>query len=116
MEAFATVADVEARWRVMDPSEKKRAEVLLQDASAIISSAIGQSGIEVDGYDKIQNANLVRVCCSMVLRVMEPDVPQEAWGVGSVTPKPGALYLTKQEKQSIGIGRGRISFASASGA
>ena len=116
MEAFATVNDVEDRWRVMDPSERKRAEVLLSDAAARIMSELKPAGIVIDGYDKLQNANLVRISCDMVMRVMEPNSPQEAWGVGSVTPKPGAVYLTKQEKLSLGIGRGRISFASASGA
>jgi hypothetical protein len=115
MEAFATVKDLESRWRVMDSAEKKRAEVLLQDAAAIIASEMKYSGVKVDGYDKEQNANLVRVSCEMVLRVMEPDVPQEAWGVGAVVPRPSALYVSKQEKKSLGIGRQRIGVLSMMG-
>ena len=65
--------------------------------------------------DEIQAANLVRVSCEMVLRVMEPDVEQEAWGAGSVTPKPAALYLSKQERKSLGNGGARIGTVSAFG-
>ena len=110
MEAFATVNDLESRWRVMDAAEKKRAETLLMDAAIIIMEELERSRIEIDPEDERQAANLVRVSCDMVLRVMEPDVPQEAWGVNAVVSRPGALYISKQEKRSFGIGRQRIGF------
>lgn len=116
MEAFATVNDVEDRWRVMDPSERKRAEVLLVDAAALIASEMKRLSVEIDGSDKVQTRNLVRVNCDMVLRVMDPEAPQEAWGVGSIVARHKEVFLTKQERNSIANRRGRICFASASGA
>lgn len=117
MDAFATVKDLESRWRVMDSAEKKRAEVLLQDAAAIISSALNQSGVKIDGYDKTQNANLVRVSCAMVQRAMaQGDGEQEhAWGGNLVMNPSGDLYLSKADKRSLGIGRMRVGFASPFG-
>ena len=117
MDAFATVNDLESRWRAMDPSEKKRAEVLLQDAAAIISSALNQSGVKIDGYDKTQNANLVRVNCAMVQRAMaQGDGEHEnAWGGNLVMNPSGDLYLSKADKKSLGIGRMRVGFASPLG-
>lgn len=116
MDAFATVADLESRWRVMDATEKKRAEVLLVDAAAMIAAEMERFSIVVDDKDEKQARNLVRVSCDMVLRVMDPDAPQEAWGVGSVVPRHGVLYITKQERNSIVNRRGRVCFASAFGA
>lgn len=115
MEAFATVGDLESRWRVMDPSEKKRAEVLLVDAAAMIAAEMERFGIAVEDKDEKQARNLVRVSCDMVLRVMDPDAPQEAWGVGSVVARHSSLYITKQERNSIVNRRMRVGFASPFG-
>lgn len=118
MDAFATVSDLESRWRVMDSSEKKRAEVLLEDAAAIISAHMAQSGVKIDGYDKTQKANLVRVSCAMVQRAMaNGDGQQEhAWGGNIVANPSGDLYLSKSDKKTLGIGRFRIGFVSPLGA
>lgn len=117
MEAFATVEDLESRWRVMDASEKKRAGVLLEDAAAIIAAALEQSGIKVAGDDEVQAANLVRVSCAMVQRAMAQGdgEQQHAWGGNLVTNPSGDLYLSKADKRSLGIGRCRIGFASPFG-
>lgn len=114
MEAYATVNDLEARWRPMDQSEKKRAEALLQDAAAIIAANMGQSDVKVDGYDKVQRANLVRVSCAMVQRAMaQGDGQQEhAWGGNLVTNPSGDLYLSKADKKALGIGGSRVGLAS----
>ena len=116
MDAFATVKDLESRWRAMDSSEEKRAEVLLEDAAAMIAAEMERFGIAVDDKDEKQARNLVRVSCDMVLRVMDPEAPQEAWGVGSVVPRHNELFITKQERNSIVNRRGRIGFASMLGA
>ena len=117
MDAFATVGDLESRWRVMDSYEKEKAEVLLQDSAAIISSRMEQSGVKVDGYDKTQKANLVRVSCAMVQRAMaNGDGQQEhAWGGNIVANPSGDLYLSKQDARSLGIGKFRIGFVSPFG-
>lgn len=117
MEAFASVQDLENRWRPMDSSEKKRAEALLLDAAAIISAAMSRSGVKVDGYDKVQKANLVRVSCAMVMRAMgQGDGEQvNAWGGNIVANPCGDLYLAKADRKSLGLERMRVGFASPFG-
>ena len=117
MEAFATVSDLESRWRTMDASEKKRAETLLEDAAAIIAASMEQSGVKVAEDDEIQAANLIRVSCAMVQRAMaQGDGEQEhAWGGNIVMSPSGDLYLSKADRKSLGIGRCRIGFASPFG-
>ena len=114
MDAFATVKDLESRWRAMDQTEKKRADILLQDATAIIASALKQSDIAVDDKDETQAANLVRVSCAMVQRAMaQGDGEQEhAWGGNIVLNPSGDLYLSKADKKSLGIGSQRVGFVS----
>lgn len=110
MEAFATVKDLEQRWRVMDSAEKSRAGVLLQDAAAIITAAMQRSGVKLDEKNETQAANLVRVSCAMVQRAMaQGDGEQEhAWGGNLVTNPSGDLYLSKADRKSLGIGGARI--------
>lgn len=113
MEAFATVKDLESRWRVMDASEKRRATVLLEDAAALIMA----NGVKVDEEDEAQMSNLVRVSCAMVMRAMgQGDGEQQhAWGGNLVANPCGDLYLSKQDKKSLGIGVARVGFVSVLG-
>lgn len=117
MKSFASAEDLEVRWRTMTPSEKRKADVLLSDAAAIIASALEQAGIEIDSEDDMQAANLVRVSCSMVQRAMAQGdgEQQHAWGGELVMNPSGDLYLSKSDKKSLGIGRARIGFASMCG-
>lgn len=118
MDAFATVDDLAARWRhVMDSSERGQAATLLGDAAAIIAAALGRSGVAIDPEDEVQAANLVRVSCSMVQRAMaQGDGEQEhAWGGNLVANPSGDLYLSKQDRASLGIGRARIGALSMAG-
>lgn len=114
MEAFASVKDLESRWRVMDSSEKARASVLLKDAAAIIVAALDQSGVEINEYDETQAANLVRVSCAMVQRAMAQGdgEQQHAWGGNLVMNPSGDLYLAKADRRSLGIGGARIGVLS----
>ena len=114
MEAFATVNDLESRWRTMDASEKKRAAILLEDAAAIIAASLEQSGVEVAKDDEVQAANLVRVSCAMVQRAMaQGDGEQEhAWGGNIVANPSGDLYLSKVDRKSLGLERMRVGFVS----
>lgn len=113
MDSFATVSDLEARWRDLDDSERDRAEVLLGDASAFISTQLLRAGIPIEG-DEIQAANLKTVCCAMVRRIMGVD--EEFYGVtqfsktagsftasGTAANPNGDMYLTGSEKTLLGI-------------
>lgn len=117
MEAFASVKDLESRWRNMDPSEESRAKVLLVDAAAIILAALDQAHIEINEEDEVQAANLVRVSCAMVQRAMaQGDGEQEhAWGGNLVMNPSGDLYLAKADRRSLGIGGARIGVLSMLG-
>lgn len=117
MDAFATVKDLESRWRTMDPGETARAGVLLMDATAIIMAALEQSGIKVNEKDELQAANLVRVSCAMVQRAMAQGdgEQQHAWGGNLVMNPSGDMYLSKSDKRSLGIGSMRCGFASPFG-
>ena len=110
MATYATVADVQNRMmRTMSSAEQRVCEALLEDAAVII-----------DGFaQKASAANKKAVSCRMVQRALgdgaESGVPmgatqgsQSALGYSqSWTISGGAsgeLYLTKLEKQLLGIG------------
>ena len=117
MEAFASVNDLESRWRVMGDREKEQAAVLLKDAAALILSEFDRSGVKLDEKNKTQAANLVRVSCAMVQRAMaQGDGEQEhAWGGNIVSNPSGDLYLAKADRRSLGIGGARIGIFSMLG-
>lgn len=113
--AFATVSDVEARWRTLSDDEKTRATALLDDASAMLASMMGGSD-EVQGKETL----LEIVCCNMVIRAMSASMA-DAFGVSqsSITAGPytqsfsyanpgGDMYLTKAERRMLGISSGYI--------
>lgn len=113
--AYATVDDLEARWHALDGDEADRAEVLLEDAAAMLDALV-----EVDPEDEKQ-ANLLKiVSCSMVTRAMlsaDSDaygVSQLDYGMGPFSQAAhfanpnGDLYLTAQEKRLLGIGSGYL--------
>lgn len=113
--AFATVSDIEARWRVLSDEETSRASVLLDDASAMLSALVA-----VDESDAEQRELLRSVCCSMVIRAMAATsadiygVSQASMTAGAYTQSwsysnpSGDMYLTKMEKKLLGIGAGYI--------
>ena len=110
MATYATVADVQARMmRTMTTAERQVCEVLLQDAGVIIDRFAPQAA----------EANKKAVSCRMVQRALgdgaESGVPmgatqgsQSALGYSqSWTISGGAsgeLYLSKLDKQLLGIG------------
>lgn len=106
MAAFATVDDLEARWRTLSSDERTRAGVLLDDASAMIRALCP----DADDADVLK-----LVACAMVKRAMlAADAPgvkttQETAGPFSTSltySNPmGDLYLTAAEKRLIGCGR-----------
>lgn len=112
--AYATVDDLEARWRTLDSDEEAKATVLLDDASVMLMEQV-----DVDPEDTQQASLLKIVCCNMVIRAMlasESDaygVSQMDYGMGPFTQAAhfsnpnGDLYLTGQEKDMLGVGSGR---------
>lgn len=113
--AFADVSDLESRWRELSTEEEARANVLLGDASAILSALV-----TVDNSDYEQSELLKMVCCDMVIRAMSATA-SDAFGVSqtSMTAGPytqsfsysnpsGDMYLTRLEKRLLGITTGYI--------
>lgn len=111
--AFATVADLEARWRLMrDEREQARAQVLLDDASDLIR-------LEAPEWYNLMPETLRRVACQVVRRAMDtPETGGEtlggvsdmSWTTGPFSASTrfanpaGDCYLTKAERRLL---RGR---------
>ena len=106
---FATHADLEARWRTLTPVEQTRADVLLDDASALILD------LKPDVEDWASETTLKAIVCAMVKRVMQGPADLDgvtqtqqtagpfSQGVSFANPS-GDLYLTKGEKRRLRIG------------
>lgn len=80
-EPFATVDDLQAVWRPLDPAEQTRATRLLLQASDLIRT-----------YPHWRNATsltLERICCAVVRRCMEADMNGTPSGVSSATETAG---------------------------
>lgn len=108
--AYATYAELEARWRPLTEQERTRATALL-DSAAVYLDAL----VEVDPKDERQAAALKEVSLSMVQRAMVAS-ESDAFGVEKQTisadiysqsttfSNPGGdLYLTQLEKRILGI-------------
>lgn len=108
---FAEAADLEKRWRKLDPDERERAETLLADASDKIRADYPLL------WRKASERTLTRIVCQMVKRAMLAD---DTAGVQSATQTTGPfsdtvaysnpdgdLYLTASERQSLGADRRR---------
>lgn len=113
--AYATVSDIESRWRALNEAEQTRASVLIDDASAMLTALVN-----VDSDDQEQAQLLKQVCCAMVIRAMSAT-EADAFGASqmSMTAGPysqswsysnptGDMYLTKLEKRLLGITSGYI--------
>lgn len=104
-EPFATVEDLQARWRPLDPAETIRAQALLADASGIIRDAVRE-------WEKASADTLRRIVCAMVRRAMltpagAAPVSQMAETAGpfsqqmSFVNPAGDLYLTRAERRAL---------------
>ena len=107
---FAEVSDIEARWRELSTAEESRANVLIDDASAMLAELV-----DIDVANTRQLELLKIVCCSMVIRAMSAT-ESDSYGASnmSMTAGPytqswtysnptGDMYLTRQEKRLLGI-------------
>lgn len=132
MQAFATFDDLRKRWPEaagLTEDQIQLAETRLLDVSADIALQLRRSHVRLlyegeDGYDEQRQA-LVSVTCSVVRRSMQsivaggglPTAPVAmetvTAGVFSQTYQysnpSGDSYLTRSEKDVLGIGRMRVS-------
>ena len=92
MGAFATVNDLEARWRTLDDDEKAKAEVLLGDASVHLQTFIRQKRGEFYNPDALMLENLKVVCCNVVMRSM--NAKQSFFGMSEVSATAGPYSQT----------------------
>lgn len=108
--AFADVSDIESRWRELSTDEEARANTLIDDASAMLSSLVA-----VDETDEEQAELLKMVCCNMVIRAMSAS-EYDAFGASQMTMTAGPysqqwtytnpsgdMFITKMEKRLLGI-------------
>ena len=111
--AFATVADLEARWRPLTEDEQEIASTLLDDAAVMLASTV-----TIDPDDSQQESLLRVISCAMVRRAMNTmsagtmgvtqgsitaDVYSQSW---TFSNPGGDLYLTKRELKALGVGAG----------
>lgn len=111
--AYATKADLEARWRPMSTSETARANVLLDDAAAFLDLEFKRCGKRIDGNDAVLAAALKMVSCAIVKRAMangaDADITQLSKTAGSYSEQmtfanpTGAFYLTSSERNMLEI-------------
>lgn len=128
MEPFATIEDLEARWRTLTEDEQAQAETTLLDATAFITSEMKRSGVLVEPDDEVQHQNLVAVTCAVAKRsllmafdsgntltgVSKYQEQADVWNASVTLANPmGDMYLTAQEKRLLGIGRLKVGSARA---
>lgn len=104
---YATVADVEAGFREMSADEQERVEALIIEAAVIVDSFASDANEDVKKV----------VVCRMVRRTIDTGaaIPMGA-SQGTATAGPysqswtigngsfGELYLSKLDKQLLGVG------------
>lgn len=113
MEAFATVEDLQARYRPLDADERARAGALLDDASAFLASEHRRLGLDIDPADELRAGMLKVVCCAMAKRVLasgvDGDLTSCSMTAGSYTEQrtfanpAGNMYLTREERRVLGL-------------
>lgn len=119
-ESFATTSDLETRWHTLTESEKKRAQVLLGDASDKIRTDYPTA------VSTVSEGTLRRIVCAMVKRAMTVQadfegVKQMSQTTGSFADSytfanpDGDLYFTSSEKQSLTVGDNRVFTVSLGG-
>lgn len=105
---YATVEDLELRWRTLDDAEKRRAGILLEDAAVRIDAACPPPNPLLDAGRRAR----VVVSCDMVKRAMQtgadPGVEQTSqtagpFGIQLKYANPaGDLYLTRADLRLLG--------------
>ncbi len=100
-DAFATVADLEARWRGLSAQEQARAAVLLADATDKIKTSVPR-------WKKASEYTLLRICCAVVQRAMEA----KQGGAGGILEPRGPVTA---ETHTTGPFSDQFSYANPEG-
>ena len=122
--AFATIPDLEEVWRVLDETDRTKAERLLAAASRKIRLQ-GPSWLQAE---EAEPGICKDICCAMVKRAMLADADDTA-GVSQHTETAGSysesysyanptgdLYLTSAERSDLdSAGEGRMFAVSMTG-
>lgn len=124
-QAFATVEDLQLGWKALPEDELPAAGELLMRASAQLASMLASHGIGIDPDDELQALNLKTVTCNMVRRSMgsggADGMSSLSQTIGSTSASvswsnpDGAFYLSKLDRQTLGIGGGRVGWAPLGG-
>jgi hypothetical protein len=118
VEAFASIDDLESRWRKLGEDEQVRAEVLLTDASLMIAQECAHKGIDTgslpagDIFLELCKVVCINVVKRMMLRPAdEPAMNAYQQGAGpysmtlTYANPTGDMYLTKSERKLLGVGQ-----------
>ena len=113
--AYATIDDLERRWRPLTADESDKAQALLDDAAYMLDATLSAAGIQ-----DVEDGALVAVSCNMVKRVMLPaesgmygvsqgTVSADIYSQSMTFANPsGDMYITAIERRMLGITGGYI--------
>lgn len=116
MRRYATIDDIEARWRELTDAEATKAQALIEDATAMVF----EMGAIDDGSPS-RFSVIKATIANMVIRALSsagtmPGINQYSQSVGAVSESwqmanPTCdLYLTRQEKKALHIGSSGVWF------
>lgn len=124
MEPFATVEDLAAGWSGYEDDMEEQASTMLVRVSTRLAAMLAAHGIEVDRHDEVQSAILKDVTCEVVRRSLSSQSVADGMPVSQFTETAtpysnsyifsnanGDVYLTRQEKELLGLVGGHAVFA-----
>lgn len=100
-DVFATVSDLEARWRGLSEQEQVRAAVLLEDATDLIRASAPR-------WQHASAGTLRRICCAVVKRALQAEQ-------GSADGLPEPRGLVSSETHTTGPFSDQFSYANPEG-
>lgn len=123
MAQHATVDDLRALWPGPDDLDEGRAGTLLPLVSSAIDALCADGGVDPSGVDP---SVLRLVTCQVAIRMMVTSddgygVTQASWGASpysgsaSYANPTGDIYLTRTERQLLGIGKAWAGFVTPGG-
>lgn len=115
--SYATINDLQLRYRKLSHEEQDKALVLLDDASALIDSEFKNYGRKHTNTT-LEYAAKKAVCCNIVRRVLASssgaDISNQSQTVGSFTESityanpDGSLFLKNTDRKLLGLTKGKI--------
>ena len=124
MDPFATVADLESGWSGYDDAMEEQAETMLGRVSVRLAAMLAAHGIAVDASDETQALVLKDVTCEAVRRSLSAQNVADGMPVSQFTETAtpysnsyifsnanGDVYLTRQERELLGLVGGHAAFA-----